>query len=68
MKFALCNEVLQHLSIEDGFSKIAEIGYDGVEIAPFTLKENPLDVNKRMPKDVSRQPSQQVLKSLDFTG
>ena len=33
MKFALCNEVLQHLSIEDGFSKIAEIGYDGVEIA-----------------------------------
>jgi len=46
MKFALCNEVLQHLSIEDGFSKIAEIGYQGVEIAPFTLKENPLDVNE----------------------
>ena len=46
MKFALCNEVLQHLSIEDSFSKIAEIGYDGVEIAPFTLKENPLDVNE----------------------
>ena len=46
MKFALCNEVLQHLSIEDGFSKIAEIGYDGIEIAPFTLKENPLDVNE----------------------
>ena len=36
MKFALCNEVLQGLSIEDGFSKIAEIGYQGVEIAPFT--------------------------------
>ncbi len=46
MKFALCNEVLQHLSIEDGFSKIAEIGYDGVEIAPFTLKENPVGVNE----------------------
>ena len=46
MKFALCNEVLQNLSIEDGFSKIAEIGYAGVEIAPFTLKENPLDVNE----------------------
>ena len=46
MKFALCNEVLQHLSIEDGFSKIAEIGYEGVEIAPFTLKDNPLDVNE----------------------
>ena len=47
MKFALCNEVLQHLSIEDGFSKIAEIGYDGVEIAPFTLKENPLGRERR---------------------
>lgn len=46
MKFALCNEVFQSLSIEDGFSKIAEIGYQGVEIAPFTLKENPLDVNE----------------------
>ena len=46
MKFALCNEVLQDLSIEDGFSKIAEIGYQGVEIAPFTLKENPLEINE----------------------
>ena len=44
MKFALCNEVLQHLSLEDGFTKIAEIGYQGVEIAPFTLKENPLKI------------------------
>ena len=46
MKFALCNEVLQHLSIEDGFSKIAEIGYQGVEIAPFTLQENPLEIGE----------------------
>ena len=46
MKFALCNEVLQHLSLEDGFAKIAEIGYKGVEIAPFTLKENPLEIDE----------------------
>ena len=46
MKFALCNEVLQHLSLEDGFTKIAEIGYHGVEIAPFTLKENPLEIDE----------------------
>jgi sugar phosphate isomerase/epimerase len=46
MKFALCNEVFQELSMEDGFSKIAEIGYQGVEIAPFTLKDNPLEINE----------------------
>ena len=46
MKFALCNEVFQEMSIEDGFSKIAEIGYQGVEIAPFTLKDNPLEMNE----------------------
>ena len=47
MKFALCNEVLKDLSIEDGFAQIAEIGYEGVEIAPFTLQENPLEINER---------------------
>ena len=46
MKFALCNEVFQDFSIEKGFSKIAEIGYKGVEIAPFTLKEDPLEINE----------------------
>ena len=46
MKFALCNEVFQDLPIEDGFSKIAEIGYQGVEIAPFTLKDNPLEISE----------------------
>jgi len=46
MKFALCNEVFQDLPIEDGFSKIAEIGYKGVEIAPFTLKHNPLEIGE----------------------
>ena len=45
MKFALCNEVLQELSLEESFAKISEIGYQGVEIAPFTLKANPLEIN-----------------------
>jgi sugar phosphate isomerase/epimerase len=37
MKFAVCNEVFKDKSIAKAFDKIAEIGYDGVEIAPWTL-------------------------------
>ena len=37
MKYALCNEVFRHLPLEEGFKLIADIGYDGVEIAPFTV-------------------------------
>jgi sugar phosphate isomerase/epimerase len=46
MKFALCNEIFRNLSLEDAFQKIADIGYDGVEIAPFTLQSNPRDLNE----------------------
>ena len=46
MKFALCNEIFENLSIEDAFAKIAEIGYEGVEIAPYTLKPDPLSLNE----------------------
>lgn len=39
IKFAICNEVFQNWSLEDAFAFIKEVGYDGVEIAPFTLAE-----------------------------
>ena len=34
MKLAICNEVWRNESIETILRKAAEIGYDGVEIAP----------------------------------
>ena len=37
MKFAICNEIYQGWSLEDTFAHAARVGYDGVEIAPFTL-------------------------------
>jgi len=44
MKFAICNEIFQGWKIEDVFAYAAKVGYDGVEIAPFTLANSVLDI------------------------
>jgi D-psicose/D-tagatose/L-ribulose 3-epimerase len=41
MRIALCNEVIRDLSFERQCALAASLGYDGLEIAPFTLDENP---------------------------
>ena len=41
MKLALCNEVLGDLSLEAQCELAARLGYDGLEIAPFTLASAP---------------------------
>ena len=37
MRFALCNEVLRHLPFAEQARLSAALGYDGLEVAPFTL-------------------------------
>jgi len=37
MKFGVCNEIFQNWKFDDILSCAARIGYDGVELAPFTL-------------------------------
>jgi len=41
MKFALCNEVLQPLPFARQCELAAAMGYDGLEVAPFTLAPDP---------------------------
>ena len=41
MKFAICNETYQGLSLAETCRRVAATGYQGIEIAPFTLKEDP---------------------------
>jgi sugar phosphate isomerase/epimerase len=45
MKFAVCNEMYQGWQWPDVCRSAAEIGYDGIEIAPFTLAERPSDLD-----------------------
>ena len=37
MKIAFCNEVFGNWPLEKQFESVASAGYDGVELAPFTL-------------------------------
>lgn len=44
-KLALCNEVLQPLPFAEQCKVAAALGYDALEVAPFTLAANPMDLS-----------------------
>ncbi|HLJ46530.1 MAG TPA: sugar phosphate isomerase/epimerase family protein [Bryobacteraceae bacterium] len=44
MKHAICNEVYERRPFAEVCRSIKAIGYDGIEIAPFTLAEKPTDI------------------------
>lgn len=44
LRFGLCNEVLQPMPFEQQCRLAAALGYDGLEVAPFTLAGNPEDI------------------------
>ncbi|RYF41217.1 MAG: sugar phosphate isomerase/epimerase, partial [Comamonadaceae bacterium] len=45
LQFALCNEVLQPLTFEQQCRAAAALGYDGLEVAPFTLAQDPMEIS-----------------------
>jgi sugar phosphate isomerase/epimerase len=45
MRLALCNEVLAGMPLERQCEYAARLGYDGLEIAPFTLSEAPEQIS-----------------------
>jgi sugar phosphate isomerase/epimerase len=46
MQFAICNEIFRDWKIEEVFAYCAKIGYDAIEIAPFTLANSVTDISK----------------------
>jgi sugar phosphate isomerase/epimerase len=45
MRFAICSEIFQSWAPEEIFRYAARIGYEGVEIAPFTLAKYVTDIS-----------------------
>lgn len=54
MQIALCNEVLQPLDFADQCRLAAQLGYDALEIAPFTLNPDPLSITDAQARDYAR--------------
>lgn len=54
MKFAICNETYQGLSLAQTCQRVAAAGYQGLEIAPFTLKDDPRELTLTEAADVGR--------------
>ncbi len=44
MKFAICNEIFKDWKIEDALAYAAKVGYDAIEIAPFTLAKSVTEI------------------------
>jgi len=52
MKFALCNEMFEGRMMAEVCAAAKRLGYDGIEIAPFTLARSAEDVTSRQRKQV----------------
>ena len=52
MKFAICNETYEGWDFEAVCADIAESGYDAVEIAPFTLDDDPTAISERRARKI----------------
>ncbi|MBE7503430.1 MAG: sugar phosphate isomerase/epimerase [Verrucomicrobiales bacterium] len=45
MKFAICNEIFQGWKFADACALAAQVGYDAIEIAPFTFRPSVTDLS-----------------------
>jgi len=52
MKFALCNEMFEGRPMAEVCSTAKRLGYDGIEIAPFTLAASAEDIGPEQRKEV----------------
>jgi sugar phosphate isomerase/epimerase len=52
MKFSICNELFQGWPLEEVFAYAAQLGYDGIEVAPYTLADSVLEISSRRRRQI----------------
>ena len=52
MRISICNELFEGWKMEEVFEYISRIGYEGVEIAPFTISNDVRNVTKKERKEI----------------
>ncbi|MGZ3534268.1 MAG: sugar phosphate isomerase/epimerase family protein [Thermodesulfobacteriota bacterium] len=52
IKISICNELFQGWPIEKVFQYAAQLGYDGVEIAPYTLADSVTEISPKRRKAI----------------
>lgn len=55
MKFAICNETFQDWPFPKAFSYARELGYTGIEFAPFTMHDDARQISSGQRREVSQQ-------------
>ena len=55
MKFAICNETFVDWPFAQAFAFARELGYTGIEIAPFTIDTNAYNISAAKREEVRRQ-------------
>ncbi|MCD6089676.1 sugar phosphate isomerase/epimerase [Candidatus Bathyarchaeota archaeon] len=52
MKISICNEIFRGWEMEEAFRFVSKIGYEGVEIAPFTISNDIRNISKKKCEEI----------------
>ena len=52
MKISICNEIFRGWEIEEVFRFVSKIGYEGVEIAPFTISDDIRNISRKKCEEI----------------
>jgi len=64
-RFAICNELFQKKPVAEVCREVRQLGYEGFEIAPFTLAEDPAALSAQIRSEIRKTIAEEAL---EFVG